>query len=94
MPTLEPRHRDEYPFAIQRAGPVAFRVFDQVEQALLDDGFTQEEVDGLLMINLDQILAEAKLIAQQEAEADARRAAHGANKQRQQRGQQLKKRGK
>lgn len=90
MPTPEPRRPDEYPFAIQRAGPVAIRVFDQVEQALLDDGFTQEEADGLLMLNLDKILAEAKLIAQQEAEADARRAAHDANEQSQQHGQQRK----
>ena len=73
MTTPKPRRRDEYPFAIQQAGHVAFRVFDQVEQGLLDDGFTQEEGDDLMMINIDQILTEAQQIAKQEAAADKRR---------------------
>lgn len=57
---LPPREDDEYPYAIQRAGSAARRVFDRVERGLLSDGYSQEETDMLLMLNLDQILEQAE----------------------------------
>lgn len=78
------RRSDEYPYQIQEADAphVAKRVFDQVEDGLRRDGFSQDEIDMLMQINMQDILAEAKLIATQEAHADAQRAA-AAKKNRQ-----------
>ena len=70
-----PRRIDQYPAAIRAAGPNAIRVFDRVERGLIEqDGFSQDEADMLLQINLDQILTQAAQEAKEEAAADKRRA--------------------
>jgi hypothetical protein len=74
------RESDEYPHAIQAAGPVAMRVFDRVEQGLIEDGYTSDEADMLMQINLDQVLTEAQQVAMQEAQADARRTRNAQRK--------------
>ncbi len=56
----QPRESDEYPYEIQQAGPVAQRVFDRVEQGLLNDGYSLETADMMLHHSLDQILKQAK----------------------------------
>jgi hypothetical protein len=67
------RASDEYPYAIQAAGPIAMRVFDYLEQSLIEDGYSPDDADMLMQINIDQVIVEAQHVAKQEAQADARR---------------------
>lgn len=55
------RDTDEYPLAIQRAGKSAMAIFDRVEEGLLADGYPQHVVDMMIGMDLDAILAQAKL---------------------------------
>ena len=63
---MQTRDDDEYPMAIQQAGPYAKRVFDRVEQGLLSDGFTPDEAEMLMQINMSDIIEQAQAEEEQD----------------------------